>query len=498
MRSLFRLATAVAVLAPLAAASAPDAHAAAPWTPAQTAAGATPVFGPPALALGASGRGLLVAREAASPVPRRFEPFELLRVAPSGATADVGRTGGALTAGPVVFGRRRVVLVQARSVRPGSRTGTRQRLPRVRLTASFGTTDRPLAGRERTLAAFRSPGGTSFPLAAAANERGDVAVAWVEGGGFVGGRFEDSRLRLAVRRPNRGFSAPVTVARGYAIAAVSLAWGSGGDLVVAHNRQFLGRERRVAGARGAIEARVQRAGGALGPAQRIGPSRGSDRLSAAVAPNGRMVVAWGTNDPGEEVNEPFEVRAALRPAGPRLFRAPQLLDDGGGATDPGGVFGRVVARMAADGTATVAFTARRPATGPEPARERFVHPVLVATTVGGVRFGAPQQLAPEGALGDLAVAPDGTALAVWTAPTPGTEVVDPALGDVAAAVRPAGAPAFGPAEAVAAGEAASDPRVALTPDGGALAAWVGRAPRAQTPDGPPWAGRVLRLARRAP
>ncbi len=478
MRLLAPVATALAVLATAAIAPA-AAHGAPPWSAPQTTAGASATFPPPALAVGTTGAGLLAAPQAVpfSATPRA-QPYRLVGVTPAGATVDRGLLpGGELATAPVVYGRSRVLLVRRRIVVP-ARAG---RPARVRLTASLGTTGRPASGAERELARFSSFSGSRSPVAAAADDRGDVAVAWVEGSSF-----EEARVRLAIRRPNGRFGAPSTIRVGYAIDAVAVAWGAGGDLVVAFNRYLTGRERREAGSRAVLEARVRRAGASLGSVQRVGPSRGRDRLSAAVAPNGRMVIAWGTHDPGEEVNEPYEVRAAVRPAGPRRFRAPQLLDDGGDASTPGGTFGRVVAQMAADGRATVAYTARRLEAG------RFVHPVRVATTDAAARFTAPQTLAPEGALGDLAVRADGAAVATWTAQPAAAELDDPSAGDVLAAVRPAGFEAFGPTEVVTTGERAVEPRLAFIGGGAPFLAY---AAVEQQPSSPTRFG--LRVTRRA-
>jgi hypothetical protein len=458
MRPLAPVATALAILATATIAPA-AAHGAPPWSAPQPAAGASAISPPPALAVGATGAGLLAAPEAVPfSLTPRSSPYRLVGVSATGTTTDRGLVpGGDLATAPVVYGRSRVVLVRRRLVGPARSGGP----ARVRLTASFGTTGQPASGTERELAQFSSSTGGGVPVAAAADDRGDVAVAWVESPSL-----ETARVRLAIRRPNGRFGAPSTIRVGYAIDAITVAWGSGGDLVVAFNRRLIGRERRQAGSRGVLEARVRRAGASLGSVQRIGPSRGRDRLSAAVAPNGRMVIAWGTNDPGEEVNEPYEVRAAVRPAGPRRFRAAQLLDDGSAASTPGGTFGRVVARMAADGRATVAYTARRLEGG------RFVHPVRVAGTDAAARFTASQLLAPEGALGDLAVRADGTAVATWTAPPAEAEFDNPSVGDVQATVRPAGADAFGPTEVVTTGEHATEPRLAFIAGGAPLLAYA--------------------------
>lgn len=444
-RLVLAAATALLLTAP------PAATAAAPWASPSSVAAGTRVTDGPTLAFGGGGSGLLtVATNGRFGDDASVSRFRALTVTPSGRTIDRGTLPDALAVPPLVFGRDRVVLVRERVLR----RATSQRLGRVRLSASFGTTRRP-AGRPRTLGELTS---ASLPTAvAAANDRGEVAVAWIEGA-----TFEDVRVRLALRRPNRGFDAPVTVARGVAIADVAVGLGAGGDLVVAWNRAPATGRRGVP--RAMLEARVRRAGGRLGSARRLGPSRGVDRIGAAVAPNGRMVVAWATNDPGEEVNEPVEVRAAIRPAGARGFAAAQLLD---GGAPVGPTTGRVLARVASDGRATVAFSALRRG----PGGRGTVRPVLAASAGSNGRFAVPRALAPDGTLSSLVVAPNGTATAAWTDFVDDDEG-DPTIGPVSAAVRRAGATEFGPAEAVSAPETGLLPALALPPAGVTTVAWV--------------------------
>jgi hypothetical protein len=248
-------------------------------------------------------------------------------------------------------------------------------------------------------------------------------VGWVES---EAGR---ERLRVAARPSGARPGRPVTLARGELgeVLQFTLAMGARGDAVVAFTA-----ERGARRSRSTVQARVARAGGAFAPARALGPSRGATDLSAAVAPDGRAVVAWGSTDPGETTQEPYDVRAALGEVRRGRFGAAQTLERGRVA---GGSDGDVVAALAPDGTASVAFSAVR----------RGEDPVLVATARPGGRFARPADLGP-GSVEDLVVGARGGALAVWTHE-----------GVVRAAVRRAGASSFGAPEQVspAAEDAAS-------------------------------------------
>jgi hypothetical protein len=144
---------------------------------------------------------------------------------------------------------------------------------------------------------------------------------------------------------------------------------------------------------------------------------------------------WGTQDGGEDANRPFVVRAARKAAGARRFAAAQVLDHGGAIARPRG---SVQVAITAAGVATAAWTQvlGKPVSG---------YPVRVATTGATGRFGAAATLAPLGAVDDLSLAADGTALLVFGRIT----TADPdQAAQVMAAVRATGAPSFGAVEAV--------------------------------------------------
>jgi len=71
-----------------------------------------------------------------------------------------------------------------------------------------------------------------------------------------------------------------------------------------------------------------------------------------MAADGRAVVAWSTQDGGEERNRPLRVRAAIRPrAGARFGRA-RMLDHGHRVDDP---FGGISLAVSPDGRAVLAW-----------------------------------------------------------------------------------------------------------------------------------------------
>jgi hypothetical protein len=201
-----------------------------------------------------------------------------------------------------------------------------------------------------------------------------------------------------------------------------------------------------------VAARVRRRGGAFGRARVLGSRQASTQLTGAVAPDGRMVVAWASQDGGEGVERPLVVRAAVRSAGRRFGRA-QLLDPGEGIER---VPGRVALGMGPDGRATLAWSNAR-------GRFPFTYPVRAASTGRTGDFGRVTQLAENGGVHDLAVASDGSAVVTWSPYDPEDELPQPLY----AQLRPSGAAAFGTAEQISAPDAtvvesdvAYDPRKA--------------------------------------
>jgi hypothetical protein len=133
----------------------------------------------------------------------------------------------------------------------------------------------------------------------AANDRGDVAVAYLQR--VRGGR---RAVTLAERHPGWRFAAPRIVAGGGPGAfAVTVALGARGDLVVAWQR---GRS---------VEAPVRRLGGRLRPVERLGSAVAQNtRLHAAVSRSAAVWVAWDAQLTTEGAdNGPFTIASRCAP-----------------------------------------------------------------------------------------------------------------------------------------------------------------------------------------
>jgi hypothetical protein len=272
-------------------------------------------------------------------------------------------------------------------------------------------------------------------------------VVWVE---HLSGR---DHLVAALRRSNQPFSRPAVIIGSGFMSSPAVTWSAGSDLLFAYQR--IARRGRPTERR--VEARVRRAGHSWGRPQRLGASGTFSQISVAAAPNGRMLVAWATQDLGEEANTPWIVRAAQRPAGPRMFGATQDLDRGDGRQTR--VFdrpaGRVAATLAPDGTATVAWSSITGGGFPS----NF--PARVATAGSSLRFASPQTLSPNAAVGDVTTDDQGRTLVVWaTLPETGNNQI---TSQIFASLRAAGAATFATPEQLSPDERADLPRAAFDP-----------------------------------
>jgi hypothetical protein len=433
----------LAALAVVLALPASTALADAPWSGPVTVTRGNPQLAEPTIGFGGDGRALLSARitKMADGVPSRGFS-RLFSEQADGSFSGRGRL--VLAAPPALFGKTRTALLRL-PLAEGNQTIADVDDPTTSLGYGFGRTDGTFEFYHRlTKRADRHSG------AIAADDRGDVAAVWVE---HVGGR---DHLLAAQRRPNGRFGRPSVIVGSGLITSPAVALSGGGDLVVAYQHNVAGRR--------SVEARVRRAGHSWGRPQRLGASAGFSEIAAAAAPNGRMLVAWGTQDGGEEANQPWTIRAAMRPAGPRTFHTAQELEASQGIARPAG---RAAAAIGPDGTATVAWS------GIAGARFPFTYPVHTATAGSSLRFGAPQELAASGALGDVAVSRDGVTLVTWaTLPEPGdNQTTD----QVFAALRDSDQGAFGAPEAVSPAERAVLPRAAFDPATGRPAVvWISR------------------------
>jgi hypothetical protein len=289
----------------------------------------------------------------------------------------------------------------------------------------------------------------------AEDHSGNAVAGWSE---LVRGRY---RIRAAWRPAGRDFGRPVTLyttdAPGYARnGAVEVAIGREGRAFVAF--ADLRVNRRTDRKRLLVWTRTPRRG--FGAPMVAGPHSDAADIALAVTDRGRLFVAWGTQDGGEEANTPWILRVASLAPRTRRFSKPRVVDRGTNHNRPeGGVRLAVQPR----GRATLAWSSVRADGG---------FPVFAATTParGGARFAAPQQIAPMGALGGLAEREDGAAIVTYTR-VRAEQVTDQAY----AALRPAGVAAFAAPEALGGVDHALPPAVAFNALGGSpTAIWAAR------------------------
>lgn len=358
-----------------------------------------------------------------------------------------------LAAPPVAYANTRAILVQRRTLNASCSSS--------RLAVSFASLPGAIGTRRILDSSVRLR-----HAAVAANARGQAAIAWTEDKGYRGRRANPDRLYLSLRPAGGRFGRPSVIVGSGKLAGVSVAYGAGGDLLVAFERKAIDRAGRPGPRR--VQARFRRAGHGFGAIADLGPEQGVTDLVTAVTPRGRGYVAWGTQDGGIGANDPFNVYGATKPAGPRRFSGTTSLFRGQARNDrPEGRLG--LATSGEDGL--LAFNGVGDG-GPEVGT---VRPVLVSTTGGDGAFGQPALIAGgNGVVGGVAVQPDGTATIVWTARAPGPEGEATA---VLSATRPPGG-AFPPTAELVAGLPATPaplPTVAAPRRGGVVqAAWYVR------------------------
>jgi hypothetical protein len=397
------IASTVLTAAVLAAAPA-AAHAAAPWSEPLTVPGSERVnpysIG---LSLGNADRGAL---SMTSGIP-----------APTGQCTQIGAVLGVgrgapgtprslapydLAAPAAAYGNTRSIVLQRRTLNCDNGT--------ARLAVSFASLPGGI-GQRRIL---DSSVKLDDAAVAAVNPRGEAAIAWTEDRGYSGRRANPDRLYLSLRRPGAAFGRPSVIVGSGKMTDVSVAYGSGGDLLVAFTRQTID-SRGEPGPR-RVMARFRRSGHGFGAIADLGPEAGVTDVVTTVTASGRGYVAWGTQDGGIEANEPFDVYATSKPVGPHAFRAALHLFSGRGSDidRPQGRLGLAVARDGSDGV--LAFNGL--ADGG--VGVGTLRPVLVSTTDPRASFQAPTAVpGANGLSGGVAVQPDGTSTVVWSGQRPG-------------------------------------------------------------------------------
>jgi hypothetical protein len=397
------------------------AHGAAPWSEPLTVPGTERVnpysIG---LSLGNADRGALSFTSSA--VPPRGQCTQ------NGAVAGVGRGAPGtprtlepydLAAPAAAYANTRSIVLQHRTLNCANGT--------ARLAVSFASLPGSL-GERRILDSSVS----LDDAAVAVNPRGEAAVAWVEDHGYSGRRANPDRLYLSLRRPGAAFGKPSVIVGSGKMTSVSVAYGSGGDLLVAVTRQTIDSSGEAGPRR--VMARFRRTGHGFGAIADLGPEQGVTDLVTTVTASGRGYLAWGTQDGGIEANDPFNLYAVTKPAGPHGFRPALRLFSGRGrdVDRPQGRVGLGVARDGSEGVLVFNGIADGGA------GVGTLRPVLVSTTDAGASFLTPTPIpGANGLSGGVALQPDGTATVVWSGQRPGG--ADEATGIFASTRPPGGA-----------------------------------------------------------
>jgi hypothetical protein len=301
---------------------------------------------------------------------------------------------------------------------------------RPELRARFGSVAGALGAVHRL-----TPGDDVLRDAPAISVGGDAVVAYLS---LAAGKRQ---VRVVHRLHGGSFGRPETIAGAGGPSAVAAAVAPSGEQVVAYERE------------GRVEVRRRSRGGRWAAFQAIGPAEpGHTQIEAAARPDGSFAVAWfaqALSEGGD--NGAAAVRYAVRSAGGHRFHSTRTLETfAERAPQEAGVH---------VGDGVVGWTGRQGG--------HWVARAADLATGVGQTLSDP---ATDAVLGGIGAGLDGRAVAVWAPP------LDTPSPQVFAAVRPAGAPAFGLPETVSpAYREVATPTVAVSPrDGTAVAAWVAR------------------------
>jgi hypothetical protein len=285
--------------------------------------------------------------------------------------------------------------------------------------------------------------------ARARNARGDIAIL-----GHVSRRAPKrsthDRLYLTVGRAGHRFSRPLRLTGTGGPAGLGVGISARGDVVAAWVRD------------GVIYARERRPDGRLGRRVRVARDAKAGNPSVAVAADGRVAVAWTSQEPSGESapTTPARMRVAVRDRG-KPFGKPILL----GRNDQSNAYGSIPsesvrAEALPNGSFELVWVG-----------EEQDKTVIRAAQTAGATIGPIQSLSdPTRNAGgpQVAVGKGGDATVAWSDRDDQADTVD-----LAAALQPAGATAFGPREQLAPGRSfsAGGP-IAINPvDGRITAAW---------------------------
>jgi hypothetical protein len=271
----------------------------------------------------------------------------------------------------------------------------------------------------------------------AGNARGDLLLAWI-----AANADGEHRVVWASARPRGGrFGPPQIVSSRADAEQVTAAVDPQGDMVVAFPNKW-----------GRMLARVRRHGQAWGPLQNLGAAAGGNEndVTPFVGDYGRVVVAWYETQLCEGGCEfPAFIRVAVQPAGESRFRREQALerDTTGLAGAPSGTSLAPIVLAVGGDAPMVIFLAR----GATPSTPSPLTPAVVKVAYPrGLGFAAPQAISlADQQASDLAAAagPSGAIITWIREDQPSYDT-----GTVFAAVRLPATGLFGPPEQVSPSE----------------------------------------------
>ena len=278
----------------------------------------------------------------------------------------------------------------ARCCRPARRRAGASPPDRSRLSWALVGPDATL-GRVHRLTIARC---LSCRVKLAVNWLGEAVAVWSEEGG----------IRASWRPAGGRFGTPVKVfdGRNGQYPDLTAAIGSDGRAIVVDAGKV-------------VRARVRTRNGRFGPIMRVGRGNESTQVGAAISNGGQAIVAWGSQDGGEEANKPWVVRSARLSRGGRRFSATQTLDSGSAVGRPEG---NIALAFTPGGKATIAWSA---------VAAGATFPVMAASRQArrSLRRAAAAR-AWSGAVGAVAVRADGAAVVPWSA-LAGSQQPDPGL-----------------------------------------------------------------------
>jgi len=294
-------------------------------------------------------------------------------------------------------------------------------------------------------AVTRPPGGTfgaTVDLSAAGENAsrpriaiapdGATTVVWIRYNGV------NYVVQAATRPPGGSFGAVVELSAAGAVPQVAIA-PDGATTVV-----WI----RYNGVNNVVQAVTRPPGGTFGAAVDLSAAGGSaDQPQIAIAPDGTATAVWYRSDGSNNI-----IQAATRPPGGSFGAATDVSAVGQDTSDP-----QIV--VTPDGTATAVWS-RYDAVN-------YIYINQAATRPPGGSFGAAVDLSAAGQdarLPQIAVAPDGTATAVW-ARSDGADYI------IEAATRQPGGSFAAAIGLSAAGQTAYDPQIAIAADGTATTVW---------------------------